>query len=384
MVDVCATIASRIGIGRFVEEAMKPLSHFQLACCAAMIAVCLPTDSALSEQLMSLGGHPLCEASAATLLPCPDADGTCLLVGDNEVRDELFLYRLENGRVSEDSRQSLSLDSILSGEGDREEELSDIEALAPVSPNEIAIFGSHSRNSACDTKKKRRQYLHAELQESTLVEGSLPPVKSKKHSCKRLFGRPLDELKGTLRSVCDAIETAEGEAEAAFALSDEVDQREACSSSAAFNLEGAVAVPAENGDLRVWIGLRAPLVDNKAVLLRQISSRETFQFDIAVLVDLGGFGVRDLTYAHGQLWGIAGPPTDADDPHRLWRFAPETLADDTVIEPQHLGELPNFSEGLAIHEDTAIVLLDGDEGDEAGSCAVDSQYMTKQVDIPAP
>ncbi|MEM7024556.1 MAG: DUF3616 domain-containing protein [Pseudomonadota bacterium] len=344
---------------------------------AVVSAVAAVTTISAQEAPRSLGGFPVCEASAAALVPCPESDGTCLLVGDNEIRNELFVYQLDGDRVITESRKPVRFDHLLPGEPD-DQEISDIEALVGLPDGEVLIYGSHSRNSACETRGKRRRYLHASLDNGELVEGSRPLVSSKKHSCKRLLGDKRDDLDGTMRQVCDVLERAE---EAADEVEDlpEDEQASACSAAAPFNLEGAVAVPDDDG-ARVWVGLRAPLVDGKAVLLRQKRKRKEFEFNAAALLDLDGFGVRDMTFADGFVWGIGGPSVDADDAHVLWRVEAGSLQDGAELTPELLGSLPRYAEAIVIHDGWLIALMDGAEPEDGSEiCKEDSTYIAMPV-----
>src|SRR5690606_38170585 len=160
----------------------------------------------------------------------------------------------------------------------------------------FAVFGSHSRNSACDAKGARRRFFIANLQGDAFeMEGEL--VQSSKITCARLFGDRLDDP--DLAAVCEAIDMAEGSADAIddeFDDSDggaEAEQRavDACSIAAPFNLEGAFTA-----DSRIWVGLRSPLValpnGRRAAVLLRLAGSDAFVFDDAVLIDLDGQGVR--------------------------------------------------------------------------------------------
>jgi hypothetical protein len=323
----------------------------------------------------SLGGFPVCEASAALFVPCPGSGARCLLVGDNEERTGLFLYELD-GEGRPGHRRDLAFDHLLPGDpGDRG--LSDIEALAGLPSGEIAVFGSHSRNSECEAKGKRRQLLHARLSADRMEAGSVPPVNSKAPTCERLFGASPDDLEGPLAWVCAAVLESEESAEAAEREGSRDARIAACGDTPAFNLEGAVAVPAGAGSPRLWIGLRAPLVDRHAVLLRLAPEPGALRFDAAAFLDLGELGVRDLGFAEGFVWGIAGPPVDSPADHLLWRFPAGALATETVIAPTPIADLPTSAEGLAILDDQALVLIDGDAPDPAQPevCHTDSTYL---------
>jgi hypothetical protein len=93
------------------------------------------------------------------------------------------------------------------------------------------------------------------------------------------------------------------------------------------------------------VGLRAPLVDGKAVLVRHKAGLKALEFDAARLVDLNGWGIRDLTYANGWVWGLSGPVQDDEvTSFRLWRFRVGALGHKGVIEVTQLREVPNGAE----------------------------------------
>ncbi|WP_295442237.1 hypothetical protein [uncultured Thiodictyon sp.] len=69
----------------------------RLGVIAAALVVGFP-PSTIAQPL--LGQSPLCEASAALILPCPGTRDTCLVVGDNEVSDKLFWFPIRNATKS--------------------------------------------------------------------------------------------------------------------------------------------------------------------------------------------------------------------------------------------------------------------------------------------
>lgn len=173
--------------GVWKEKVLKtaPWACFGLI---AVVGTLLVVSPATAESL--LGQLPLCEASSALMLPCPGATGECLVVSDNEHGEDLFLFSVRDGELHADSQETLPLQG---------EDLSDIEALARVSSDEILIFGSHSRTTTCQAKKKRRQFAAVHLAGKT-VKG-IKTVQSKEIQCDRLF----DEL-----SSGDAVVKVEG------------------------------------------------------------------------------------------------------------------------------------------------------------------------------
>ena len=106
-----------------------------------------------------------------------------------------------------------------------------------------------------------------------------------------------------------------------------------------------------------------------------------FVFDAVVLLDLHGLGIRELSFSAGKLWGIAGPTIHSVQPHMLWSVEANELQDGARLTPALLGTLPTSAEGLAILGSNAVVLMDGDRGDEgATSCKKDSDYIVRPID----
>jgi len=95
----------------------------------------------------TLGKYPVCEPSAVVQIPCPNSNGDCLLVGDNETKKSLFLYPIKLGKLEATVQKELSLGGT---------EISDIEAITELGDNGVLIFGSYSRNSQCEIKKTAR------------------------------------------------------------------------------------------------------------------------------------------------------------------------------------------------------------------------------------
>lgn len=327
---------------------------------------------------ISLGGHPVCEASAAAVVPCPHDDSkTCLLVGDNEVSDRLFLYRID---VEDDDVELSGPDEIAlsSAQDVGELGIEDIEALVSLPGGEIVVFGSHSRNKKCKLQPERRRIFRGRLQTDKLESDGPGLVQSGRPGCAGLFG---DERDTTMEIVCFAIEGTEELADYARSLPDKDDREDMCTVDAAFNVEGAVAVPTGAGAPRIWVGLRAPVIGGYAVLLRQAPDPGAFAFDAVAFVDLHGFGIRELTFRDGQVWGIGGPRTDEKTEHVLWRFDADELGHGARIGPAEEGWLPKFAEGLAILGKHALVLMDGDQADDdEDTCKKKSKYIVLELD----
>jgi hypothetical protein len=328
-----------------------------------LLLLCARAATPVAQAQSLLERFPVCEPSASVRVPCGQVGGACLLIGDNEETEGLFLYRISQRSLEPAAERDFSVRL-----GDAKDEISDIEAMASSGPNEILIFGSHGRDRSCNAEGKRRRFLRARFEDGKLEALGEGIVKSKKISCERLFGKsPADGA--LMQAVCTAIDTAEEEAEEVADRrkeSKDKDRAQAeCEEAGPFNLEGAVAVQ-QGGERRVWIGLRSPLVEfengaPKAVLLRMADVNQ-FEFNAAVLLDLGGRGVRELTESGEWIWGIAGPPQDGDAPFSLWRFPKSQLQAGAIIKPEVMRQLPASSEGLTPDGDRLWVMIDGGRG----------------------
>jgi hypothetical protein len=329
-------------------------------------------------EVQTLGHKPLCEPSAALIIDCPDKSGSCLLVGDNEIRDSLFLFDVTGSGIDPTTQRSMPLAL------DNNHELSDIEALASLHGGGVGVFASHSRNADCDTKKNRRRF--GVIDGLTQQPVAVAVTQSKKIDCERLFGSstPNDAL---INSVCAAITGAEAAADAVFA---KAGGRAQCNQTHDYNAEGAVNL-SNTATADLWVGLRSPLLPahptdigrrNLAVLMH-MQGLSAYSFDRIAVLDMDGRGVRDLAYADGWVWVIAGPPEDQADgtaqPFELRRFSPDALNAGTTIVPEVIHrDLPHSSEGLGIFNHHAIVVVDGDKGDDnkASRCARDAKVVT--------
>ena len=145
----------------------------------------------------------------------------------------------------------------------------------------------------------------------------------------------------------------------AFSRGEEAADRGDCSQT--LDIEGALVV----GD-DVWLGLRRPLVDGYAAIVRHDLRSGKLRFDDARLLDVRGRGVRGLTFYEGDVYGLSEGA--------LWRFPSSALASSSrPIPVEHVADVPPHSEGVAIHEGFATVVQDGAEG--SPSCEVDSRYV---------
>lgn len=314
------------------------------------------------------GRYPVCEPSAVAKITCPDSEGSCLLVGDNESDGTLFLYPVKSGMLDSVAQVELGLGKL---------EIDDIEAIAKLDEHRVLIMGSHSRNKECETKKKRRRFVQARVMGNKLEQiGQI--IESPEINAKDLFGEVDLASNEKLAILGRAIDDAE--AKANQAKGDET----ACNRVNAFNVEGVVAISESASPVEVWIGLRSPLVridsENYAVLLRMVSLNK-YRFDGAAFLRIEeGRGIRELTMDKNWIWGIAGGPEDDKDNFVLWRIPRDALKPNATLRPEIIRSLPASSEGLAIVEETAYVLIDGNRGDGSKGCKVSGQYV--QCNLP--
>jgi hypothetical protein len=350
-------------------------AHWVAIACALVIARTGALGAEAKE--IDLPEHPVCEASAALEVPCLSHPGKqCIWIADNEQSDHLFEYEAnEKGRLSKADRWMIPLG----------EEVSDIEALVKDGDAILAV-GSHGRNKSCEFKKKRARVARISANGSTieLVAGAKNWTDDLT-DCKTWIALPDDgDAARSLREA--ACETIVKEEEAAGKSEGD---SEKCKEKKPLNIEGAVSVPGSGGSARVWLGLRAPVVDGKAILLRLAPlsgpSEKRITIDGIAAIDLGGKGIRELTTSDGQIWGIAG--TELDLPKEdgfLWRVKEDQLKNGATIpagEVKKVGDpLPPTSEGLVVQpqEKRAIVIVDGDLGDE-NECKSSSQQLVVKL-----
>lgn len=327
---------------------------------------CTSTTEAITVPEI-LGDYPLCEPSAVVKLACPNGDGDCLLVGDNEINDTLFVYPLEAGELQAKQQQQLSLDKA---------KISDIEAIALLPDNQFLIVGSHSRNSKCRVKKKRQLWLQAKISDDT-IQPINKVVQTPKIDSQILFDGIDIENNEIIQAVAQAIDNAEKASNSAEG------NRQDCSTTNHFNIEGAVNVGANSSESSIWMGLRSPLVTldgkNFAILLH-LKNINSYQFDRVTLLDLEGRGIRELTLWQNDIWGIAGGPEDDFNNFVLWQFPLAMLESETIISPKIVRSLPNSSEGLVfVDSTTAYTVIDGDLGDSGTNCLISGKLFKLKI-----
>jgi hypothetical protein len=280
----------------------------------------------------------VCEPSAAIRAPW---DSSTIVVADNELHRALVTYGMtDDGTLTEQRPLPLPKD-------DRPR---DIEALTTFQ-DDLIVVGSHSRNSSCEVKRKRRRIrqLRWDKDAAALVGvralDSHKSLKEHLESAERCVGNLFSEATPKHGpAVCEALVQARKRA-----------HEDNCQT---LNIEGAITL-----DEKIWVGLRSPLVDGKAVALRLVWPSDTLLFDRVALLNLSGQGVRAMALGpRGDIWGIAGPALDSDAPFTLWRTGAEGFEGD--VSPRTVGTLPTSSEGLIVTPSQVITVIDGAEGDE--------------------
>jgi hypothetical protein len=234
-----------------------------------------PLPAANSNQVVFFGA---CDASGAV----PLSPGSFVVADDED--NVLRVYDARRGGAPS---SSLELSSALGLPMKRKksgsaEQFPDADIEAATSIGDRAYFlTSHGRNAAGKLKPERFRFFATELR-----DGRAEPI-----------GRPYERLLDDL--------LAEPRLAAA-------DLRRAASLApkepGGFNLEGMTARH-EGG---VWIGFRNPIPKGRALLIPLLNPEELItgnsaRFGDPVTLDLGGLGVRGLTYWHGRYIIAAGP-----------------------------------------------------------------------------
>lgn len=314
-----------------------------------------------------LGVAPLCEPSAVLAL-----DDGALLLADNEGGPDedkpLWTASVADGWIQPDQ-------NLPAWPGTPK----DVEALARLG-EELWIFGSFSRNKDCEPRPARRAALVAQLPSFTAA-GMRPDTTRRV----RAADGEAEEIVAWDRiesdpAACAAALFTEGVEAApvceAIVAAARSGRPGACGS---FNLEAAVGLP----DGSLWVGLRAPVIDQSAILLRVDTSSDNLRFSAWRPLALEGRGVRELALMGDTIWGIAGDPTEVDgrEPRLSALFTLPAdgiqLARPTVIRE----DLPSNAEGLHIGTDTILLTLDGSAG---GKRDRDCEVAARQIRRPFP
>lgn len=304
-----------------------------------------------------------CEASAL-LAP---AGGHSWLVGDNERSRALLGAGSQFSRLVADRPLAYRQDDGSTWWMD------DVEALARGEAGAL-VLSSHGRRSleeregrrSCPRESERMRVARVQREGSGLwvrASWSMEPASwlERVATVPACVEGLVDPGVRGARELCTEIVAAEQAAERG--------ESEGCESS--FELEAAVQLPTAEGE-QLWVGLRAPVGERGAPLLR-IHPPESAEAGLRVAavrwVDLEGGGMRGLSREGDRLLGIAGPAPDAGEgaPFRLFSLPVDALNQGESLQPRWLGALPDSAEGLAAVGPWLWVVTDGAEGDR-GSC----------------
>lgn len=312
-----------------------------------------------------LGEAPLCEPSSALPL-IADA----LLIADNEGGPgedrPLWVGHLEGQLIGVDA-------NLREAQGVPK----DVEALARVG-DELWVFGSFSRNKDCNPRPARRA---ARVSRPPLFTGA--GVAGAVGRTVRLAEGKAEELAAWDAFESDAAACAARFADpagaapvcAAIAEATATSRPGAC---ATFNLEAAVGLP----DGSLWVGLRAPLIGQDAILLRVDPQAPDLRFLGWRALPLGGRGLRELSLRGDEVWGIAGEAVELDGqpagPSALFTLPADAL--ETASPAMIREDLPSNAEGLHVGAADLWLLLDGDAGDKGTRCATPA----RQLRLPKP
>lgn len=328
----------------------------------------------------TIPGEPaICEPSTVVGVLCPEK-GTCVLIGDNEHENDLFLYRINKKDKTINKIGNISLKHLLPKGADG---LEDIEAIAKLSQNRIIVFGSHSRNKKCKIRPSRRIFFEGSYKGGELFRAGKGAVEAGEGeiSCDDILSRKIEASDPMRLKFCRVFNAREKWA------TESKKNEERCKQKPAFNIEGAVVVKDEDDEKRVWVGLRAPLVDGKAVMLRLTKKRDKFRFREIALVDLNNHGIRALERKGNTVWVVAGPEGktlqegDERRQHVLWKFSGDKLRHGGVVTPKKVqGKLHEYVEGLSISGKTGVMVIDGDKikGDRK-RCEVSGRYKVMEM-----
>lgn len=258
---------------------MKPKDklHFNAAGIRLMALVlpfaCMMTQStALSSERVAVR-FGLCDASAGVAI-----SAETFVVADDET-NILRVYGFEGGSQP---LQELHLDQAL--DVDPKEPEVDIEGAARVG-DVIYWISSHARNKNGKFRESRHRFF------ATRVVGQGVEARLE------MAGRVVRDLQRAILTLPEARERQ-------FSKAVTMAPKEV----GAFNIEGLAAGP--GGSL--WIGLRNPIPEGKAMLLRLLNPAQMVfdgaspRFGPSAQLELGGLGVRDLLGEGERLLILAG------------------------------------------------------------------------------
>lgn len=292
--------------------------------------------------------YPVCEPSAALSVSCPHEVGRCILVADDDVANELYLFPIVDGKLDTAARKGLKMGPHA---------IDDVEALVDLGAGRVLVVGSHSRKKTCVQVSERQRMLPVRLESDRLwPDGAM--LQSLGISREVFTRNGAAGPSGLLGALWSAVAQGDGLAESAR----EGRNVSACDAAGSLDIEGAVGVPLPSGQVDVWLGLRKPQVELDGRLwsaLVHLEGLQRMRLDQVALIDLQGRGIRELAFDGEWIWGIAAGPEDKRRNFALWRFPVSDLRPDARLHPEIVRELPDGSEGLAVAGDRLYVFVDG-------------------------
>lgn len=301
----------------------------------------MPSPLALLPLLLiSAGAAPsplpagLCEASGAAFV------GEALFVVDDDRPHTLFRLRRDPstpGALVADGTVPLA-----DGGPD------DLEGLTPLRDALVAT-GSFGRSRTCKVRPERARLLLWPAARPTEARARELPhlaeaLQSERACLEALFVTPPPEGAAGL---CRVLVEAERGA-----------NRQSCPT---LNVEAIVADPAG----ALWLGLRRPLLDGRAVLVRVAPGASLLRFDAVATLSLGRRGLRDAAVDGGNLLLLAGPVDDGPELFTLESVPLTALVPGAALTPASKGRsLPRGAEALAPAPDGLWVLTDGGRVDK--------------------
>ena len=231
----------------------------------------------------------------------------------------------------------------------------DLEGVARAG-NRLYWIGSHGRDKKGD-KESSRHRLFATTMSGAGADTQLTPA-----------GKPSADLIPLL---------TEGNSEAASALRAAEAKPHL---NGGIDVEGLAAGP--NGSL--LIGFRSPLVANKAILAPLLNAAgvidkgEKPKFDKAILLDLGGLGIRDIvpTGKAGEYWILAGLPGEGST-FKIYQWQQGA---NPVIWKDSLPTGPGAPEGLMAN-DSGKLLLSRDGGEIGSPACKDRPVKERRFEV---
>lgn len=211
---------------------------------------------------------------------------------------------------------------------------SDIEAATSVNGKAFWL-SSHARNSKGDVDPNR----------SLLITTELPALDARLELHGQVYRRLLEDLQHTPElERYDLTHAAE------------LGPKE----PGGLNLEGLTATP--EGTL--LLGFRSPTPGGKALLVPLLNPDDAgregpLRFGTPLELDLGGLGVRSLSYWRGQYLIAAGPSGDGGGPRRLYRWRGPGTQPQLALEEPLRDVNP---EAFFTAEDNAEILVLSDDG----------------------